>query len=204
MKTKITAKLAALMGAVITLVALSLTAVSLPVAEVANELAAAGFNSGGNQVFAEAQVSDGTGVVTTIAAAGTYVTVGTAAPLAAGDADGSGCLTYTLASNMFNVAKSCGAGKLLLTACLNDVIGANSAVVLGAWHRVRATVTTVASPISRETEGATAARNTLGCNTVVVDAQLADTYDFRYDSNTNADTVTTRQANFTVRKISSL
>lgn len=204
MKT-LTAKMAALMGALLTLAVVTLTAASPPIAELAGELAAAGaYNSGGNEVFAEARVSDGTGVVTTIAAAGTYVTVGTAAPLAAGDADGSGCLTYTLASNRFTVAKSCGAGKLRLSACLNDVIGANSAVVLGAWHRIRGGVTTVVSPISRETEGGTAARNTLGCNVEVVDALLDDTYDFRYDSNTNADTVTTRQANFLVHKLSSL
>lgn len=204
MKT-LTAKMAALMGAFLTLAVVTLTAAAPPIVDLANELAASGaYNSGGNAVFAEAGISDGTGVVTTIAAAGTYVTVGTAAPMVAGDTDGSGCLTYTLATNRFTVAKSCGAGKLVLQACLNDVIGANNAIVLGAWHRIRSAATTVASPISRETEGATAARNGLGCNVVVVDAAVGDTYDFRFDSNTNADTVTTRQANFLVHKISSI
>lgn len=204
MKT-LTAKMAALMGAFLTLVVVSLTAFSTPPVEILGELAAAAaYNSGGNEVFAEARVSDGTGVVTTVAAAGTYVTVGTAAPLAAGDTDGSGCLTYTLATNRFTVAASCGAGKLRLEACINDVIGANNAIVLGAWHRIRSGSTTVVSPISRKTEPATAARTTLGCNAEIVSALIGDTYEFRYDSNTNGDTVTTRQANFSVTKLSSL
>lgn len=163
--------------------------------------ASAAYNTAGEHVFASAKVSDGTGVVATVAAAGTYVTVGTAAPLAAGEADGSGCITYTLASNKFTVADKCGAGQLLLRACINDAVGANSAVVLGAWHRVRASTTTVASPVSRRTEAATALRASLGCNEIIVDANLSDTYDFRYDSNTNADTVTTRQAFFSVLKL---
>lgn len=161
----------------------------------------AALNTGGDHVYASVGVSDGTGVVTTIATATTYVTVGTAAPLVAGEADGSGCITYTLASNKFTVAARCGVGELRLRACLNDVIGANSATVLGAWHRVRSGTTTVAGPIARETEGATAARNTLGCVETIVDASLSDTYDFRYDSGSNSDTVTTRNAFFSVEKI---
>lgn len=169
-----------------------LTVVAVPVAAL---------NTGGDHVYASASVSDGTGVVTTIAAAGTYVTVGTAAPLAAGEADGSGCITYTLASNKFTVAARCGVGELRLRACINDAIGANSAVVLGAWHRVRSGSTAIVGPIVRETEADTAARNDLGCVETIVDASLSDTYDFRYDSGTNADTVTTRQAFFTVEKL---
>jgi hypothetical protein len=161
----------------------------------------AAYNTAGNHVFASATVSDGTGVVATVAAAGTYVTVGAAAPLAAGEADGSGCITYTLASNKFTVALACGAGQLVLRACLNDVVGANSAVVLGAWHRVRSSVTTVASPIMRHTFAASALRTSLGCVEKIVDASVSDTYDFRFDSNTNADTVTTRAATFSVMKI---
>ena len=158
-------------------------------------------NSAGDHVYSSVGISDGTGTVTTIAAAGTYVTVGTAAPLVAGEDDGSGCITYTLASNKFTIAARCGVGEIRLRACLNDVVGANSAVVLGAWHRVRAGATTVASPIVRNTYAATAVRGNLGCVEKIVDASLSDTYDFRYDSNTNSDTVTTRAATFSVEKL---
>lgn len=185
--------------AALLLVALTLV-VALGVAEPARA-SGGSLNSAGQHVYASVGISDGTGVVTTVAAAGTYVTVGTAAPLVAGEADGSGAITYTLASNKFTVATRQGVGELRLRACINDAIGANSAVVLGAWHRVRATVSTVAGPIARKTEPATAARTTLGCVETIVDAQLSDTYDFRYDSNTNADTVTTRQAFFSVEKL---
>jgi hypothetical protein len=182
-----------------TLVAVALAVMVFPSAAYARE-----YNSAGDSVFASVGISDGTGVVTTVAAAGTYVTVGTAAPLVAGESDGSGCITYTLASNKFTIAAACGVGVILLRACLNDVVGANSAVVLGAWHRVRAGVTTVASPIVRNTYAASAVRGNLGCVEKVVSASLSDTYDFRFDSNTNGDTVTTRAANFYVIKLQSL
>lgn len=161
----------------------------------------AGFNTAGNQVYATATVADGTGVTTTVAAAGTYVTVGTATPLAAGEDDGSGCITYTLASNKFTVATRCGVGELLLTACLNDVVGTNSKTWTGAWHRVRSGSTTQVGPILRRTEAASALRESHGCVSHIVDAALSDTYDFRYDSQTNADTVVTRHATFSVRKL---
>jgi len=158
-------------------------------------------NSGGDHVYASATVSDGTGVVTTVATAGTYVTAGTAAPLAAGEADGSGCITYTLASNMFTVALRCGVGELRLRACLNDSVGVNSKTWTGAWHRARSSTVTVASPIMRRTEVASALRESHGCVETIVDASLADTYDFRFDSQTNGDTVTTRNAFFVVEKV---
>lgn len=163
--------------------------------------ALAQYNTDGNAVYASAVVSDGTGVVTTVATAGTYVTVGTAAPLAAGEADGSGCITYTLASNKFTVAKKCGQGELLLMACINDGVGTNSKTWTGAWHRVRDSTTTQVGPIARRTEAASALRESHGCVAHIVDAEEDDTYDFRFDSQTNGDTVTTRQAFFMVRKL---
>jgi hypothetical protein len=180
-------------------VAVSAMAFTPPISAVVDGLPA--LNSAGDHVYASAGVSDGTGTVTTVAAAGTYVTVGTVAPMAAGEADGSGCITYTLASNKFTIAARCGVGHVRLRACLNDVVGANSAVVLGAWHRVRSGTTTVASPIARNTYAASAVRGGLGCIERIVDANLSDTYDFRFDSGTNGDTVTTRAATFTVEKV---
>jgi hypothetical protein len=193
--------IAAVMMTLTLLVAVSIgVAAFVPPVGLAPALPA--LNTAGDAVYASAQVSDGTGVVTTVTTAGTYVTVGTASPLAAAESDGSGCITYTLASNQFTIASSCGVGEVLLRACLNDVVGTESAVVLGAWHRVRSATTTVAGPIVRETETATTpVRNQMGCVEVIVDAQLNDTYDFRYDSDGNGDTVTTRQAFFSARKL---
>ena len=136
-----------------------------------------------------------------MATAGTYVTVGTATPLAAGEADGSGCITYTLASNKFTVALRCGVGELRLRACLNDVVGTNSRTWTGAWHRVRSGTTTQVGPIVRRTEAASAQRQSHGCVEHIVDAALSDTYDFRFDSGTSGDTLTTRHAHFSVEKI---
>lgn len=176
-----------------------------PGADVAIEVAAqaAALNTAGDHVFASAQVADGTGVTTTVAAAGTYVTVATVAPLAASESDGSGCITYTLASNKFTIAKACGAGTLKLSACLADVIGTNSKTWTGAWHRVRSGSTSIVGPITRRTEGATAARGAQGCADIYVAASTGDTYDFRYDSQTNADTVVTRYASFSALKLKS-
>jgi len=177
---------------------------SPPLAALNAVPASAGHNSAGNRVFATAVISDATGVVTTNVAAGTYVTVGTAAPLVLGDADGSGCITYAVATNLFTVA-SCGVGKLRLEACFNDVVGINAKFFLGAWHRVRSSTTTIASPILRGgTEATTAVRAQRGCVVDYVNAASGDTYDFRFDVETTANTVTTRAAHFVVEKVSSL
>lgn len=163
---------------------------------------AVALNDAGDHVYASVAVDDGTGVVTTVTAAGTYVTVGTAAPLVAGETDGSGCITYTLASNKFTIAARCGIGELRLRACINNAIGANSAVVLGAWHRIRSGTTTLMGPKLKSTQLSTAAQNPLGCIETIVDATVVgETYDFRFDSDTNSDTVTTRAAFFVVEKV---
>lgn len=156
-------------------------------------------NSSGNHTFASASIADPTGVVTTVATAGTYVTVGTAAPLVVDAADLSSCITYALGTNKFTVAR-CGQGQLRLEACLNDVVSNNGQFFLGAWHRVRAGSTTQVGPVLRQTELAAATRNSRGCLVANVTALSGDTYDFRYDVQTNANTVTTRAATFVVEK----
>lgn len=187
------------LAAVVVVAIAMLAAFTPPLGGLTDGVAA--LNDAGDSVYASAVVADGTGVVTTVAAAGTYVTVGTAAPLAAGEADGSGCITYTLATNRFTVAARCGVGELRLSACLNDVVGTNSRTWTGAWHRIRSGTTTQVGPIVRRTEAASALRESHGCVEHIVDAQQGDTYDFRYDSGTNGDTVTTRHAFFNVQKI---
>jgi hypothetical protein len=158
-------------------------------------------NSAGQQVFASAVVANAAGVTTTIATTGTYVTVGTAAPLAAGEADPSGCITYTLATNTFAIAKRCGVGQVLLSACIDDATGLLSKTWTGGWHRTRAAALTQQGPLIRRTEAATALRESHGCVNLIVDAQLGDTFDFRYDSSANADTVVTRHATFFALKL---
>lgn len=157
-------------------------------------------NTGGDAVYASLQIADATGVVTTVATGGTFVALA-GAPTALGEDDGSGCLTASLTTGRITVAARCGVGELELLWCGNDVIGANNATVQGAFHRIRSGSTTLIGPTARKTEAATAARSTLGCVRTIVDAQLGDTYEWRYTSGTNADTVTTRAANFSAKKI---
>lgn len=187
---------------------LALVAVLAIALFAAKEVAASdAFNSAGNHVFATVEIADnaGAGVVTTVVTSGTFVTVGTAAPLVAGTAangglDQSGGITYTLATNKFTIASRAGTGAVHLSACITDVIGVNAKARKGAWHRVRAGATVVIGSISQITEPATAVRAPQGCIEADDVSQLADTYDFRYDSQTNGDTVTTRGAKFRVEK----
>lgn len=171
--------------------------------------AAAMLNSAGDHVYASAEVSDGTGITTNIAAAGTYVALKSSTLLKEAQTDGSGCITFDADDGAFAISKRCGVGELELTACVNDVIGENAALVQGAWHRTRAgivdggvvDVTTLVGPIGAKTEPAAAARGNLGCVRTIVDASLEDTYDFRLNSGTNADDVVVRQAHLSVKKI---
>lgn len=193
-------KLVALALSAVAVVAIAmLAAFTPPLGGITDGVAA--LNDAGDHVYASAVVADTTGVTTTVATAGTYVTVGTAAPLAAGESDGSGCITYTLATNRFTVALRCGVGELRLRACIADGVGTLSKTWTGAWHRIRSGTTTLTGPIMRRTEAATALRESHGCVETIVDANLADTYEFRYDSSANADTVVTRHAFWTVEKV---
>lgn len=157
-------------------------------------------NNAGNHVFNAMQVSDGTGFAVTVAAAGTYVAMTHATLIDVVNEDGSACITDTVTSGRFTIA-ACGAGKVRVRACLNDAIGANSATWTAALHRTRAASATQIGPILRETEGATAARDSEGCIEYIDDAASGDTYDLRFDSGTNADTVTVRQASFQIEKL---
>lgn len=166
-------------------------------------------NSAGDHVYNSLAVSDGTGIVTTVTTGGTfYVMSGT--PLAAGNADGSGCITASATTGKFTVAARCGVGHILLRACVNDVIGGTGKTIQGAWHRTRSGSTTQVGPIARATEligtvldGGTlaAARKPLGCVEYVADANLSDTYQFQYTSTSNSDTVTTRNASLFAMKL---
>lgn len=162
---------------------------------------ASAHNTAGNHVYASAEVSDDTGIVTTVATAGTYVAVKSATLFGAGEADGSSCIALSSESGSFTVANSCGAGRLALEACLGDVVGANNATLTGGWHRTRGESTTLVGPVARKKEPATATRGALGCVRTIASARVGDEFDFRFDSGTNADTVTLRQAFFSVTKL---
>jgi len=160
-------------------------------------------NTAGDAVFASAVIDDnaGSGVVTTVATAGTFVTVGTAAPLAAGPSDGSGGITYTLADNTFRINRF-GSGDVELKACITDLIGVNAQLCKGAWHRVRNGATTRLGPVIHDcTEPTTAARKNRGCAELVTVAQPGDEFDFRLDSGANGNALTTRGAFFSAKKI---
>jgi hypothetical protein len=166
-------------------------------------MSSGGFNTADNTVFASALVSDGTGITTTVTSAGTYYALKSATLFVAGDADGSSVFTVSATNGTFTVADAAGAGTVELEANICDAIGANSATVTGAWHRTRAGVTTLIGPVLRKVEPGTAARSNLGTARVFDDAQNGDAYDFRYTSGTNSDTVITRQAFLSVKKLSS-
>jgi hypothetical protein len=160
-------------------------------------------NTAGDAVFASAVINDnaGSGVVTTVAAAGTFVTIGNAAPLAAGPSDGSGGIAYVLDDNTFRINRF-GSGDVELKACLTDLIGTNAQLCKGAWHRLRGGTTTRLGPVIHDcTEPTTAARKNRGCAELVTAAQVGDRFDFRLDSGGSGDTLTTRGAFFSAKKI---
>lgn len=168
--------------------------------EIAQETA--GLNSAGDSVYASAYINDATGVVTTPNDAGVYTAIA-AAPLTAGETDGSGCITFTAASGAFTVAKRCGVGELLLTACIADhASSSNTAgVTTGTWYDGSTAI--AAAPIVRDIQAVDAGgtRDVLGCSSVIYDAELSDVLTFRLTNAGGGVTSTTRGAHFQVTKL---
>ncbi len=181
----------------------------VPVDTLLPALAAA--NTMGDQVYAEMQIHDGTGVVTT-AADGGVLTAITTAPLVLGDTDGSGCITGAVATGLFTVNKKCGVGMLELTACISKAAGSSNTGCssIGNWVKNGADLTTglTTSPQIFQPQVADAGNTygNFGCSTVLDSSTLGDTYGFYVSSSgcsTVVATVTSKQASFRVQKISS-
>ena len=158
-------------------------------------------NTGGDHVYAEMYINDGTGVVTTPTDGGIF-TVVEDAPLTAGETDGSGCITAAISTGLFTIAARCGVGEVKLTACVSDFQGGNTAFTdLGGFAKNGTALTT--APRFREVEAVDAgARGTLGCIETVQDAALADTFGLYFATDgATREAVTTRGAVIRIEKI---
>lgn len=158
-------------------------------------------NTGGDHVYAEMYVNDGTGVVTTPTDGGLFAVVEDA-PLTAGETDGSGCITASISTGLFTIAARCGVGEVKITACVTDFQGGNAARTdVGAIAKNGTALTTAAR--LREVEPVDAgARGNLGCIETVQDAVLGDTFGLYYAvEGATAEALTTRGAAIRIEKI---
>lgn len=158
-------------------------------------------NTGGDHVYAEMYVNDATGVITTPTDGGLFAVVEDA-PLTAGETDGSGCITASISTGLFTIAARCGVGEVLITACVTDFQGGNTAYTdIGAIAK-NGTALTTANRF-REVEAVDAgARGNLGCIQTVQNAVLADTFGLYYAvDGATAESVTTRGAAIRIEKI---
>lgn len=207
--------MAAVIGALVLLPLLTAGSTSGIALEAAREVGAAAgaqtalellrdvpmLNTGGDHVYAEMYINDGTGVVTTPTDGGIF-TVVEDAPLTAGETDGSGCITAAISTGLFTIAARCGVGEVKITACVTDFQGGNTAYTdIGAIAK-NGTALTTANQL-REVEVVDAgARGNIGCIETIQDAVLADTFGlyFKTDGATR-EAVTTRGAAIRIEKI---
>ena len=157
-------------------------------------------NSAGDHVYAEAYINDGTGVVTTPADGGVIAVVKDT-PLTAGETDGSGCLTFSATTGLFTVAKRCGVGEYLVTACVGNLHGGNVATTTTAVIAVGGTEITDGMELVKTEVVDAGTQASLGCIQTVQDLVLADTVGL-YLKNSGATGIaqTTRQASIRLEK----
>lgn len=160
-------------------------------------------NAHGDRTYLAAKVSDATGITTTITTAGTPVALKSATLVVASESSASCPYTLDAEDGTITVSSRHGAGTVRLTAMVGRCKGANDAVVEGSWHRTRGETTTELTPRVCRTEPAAAIDADLGPCIVLDDAQVDDVYDFRFDSDTNSDTVVTKEALLLVEKLES-
>lgn len=168
-------------------------------------------NSGGDHVYASIVISDtgGSGVLVLPTDGGVFTNLPPSSAVAdggvaLGDTDGSGCITGAIATGTFTVNKTCGAGELLLTACVTSLNSGNTAgVARGAWTRTRSGSATQLVPEARKTEIVDAGlTGPLGCVEAMDVSQNGDTYNFTFASNgATAVTHTVKEASMSVVKI---
>lgn len=162
-------------------------------------------NSAGDHVYAELFVSDGTGVVTTPNDAGVFTAIA-GAPLVVGQTDGSGCITGSLSTGLFTVAKRCGVGHLNLRACINRFASSSNVAgtTTGAWVVNGTVLTTAVSPrlVKVETVDAGNVYGVAGCVDTIYDSTaVGDTIGFEWANAGGGITATTREASFVVTKV---
>lgn len=160
-------------------------------------------NSGGDQVYASMIINDSTGVVSTPLDAGVYIAI-TGAPLTVGEDDGSGCITASLSTGKFTIAKRCGVGEVELEACFSNVQGNNTAGTSKAtWYKNAAAITNAPIAVKPETVDA-GAQGPMSCVKYIDDATtVGDYYTVVVTNPASGTTVTTRGMTATVKKLES-
>lgn len=211
-RNRFAAGLAAIVGVLtfIGLVAISTQAPeaeAMPAAPIEMLRAIPTYNSGGDAVFAEMYVSDDTGVVVTPNDAGVFTAIA-GAPLVLGASDGSGCITGSITTGLFTVAKACGRGKVELTACLNRAAGSSNTggTTTGAWVKngtviARTGATGASRLVKVEAVDAGNAYANVGCSVVTVSLTTSDTIGFFLTNAGGGVTATVREGAFRVEKI---
>lgn len=178
------------------------SAQSVPLTPLVGMLPA--LNSAGDSVYNEMFISDSTGVVVTPNDAGVF-TVVSGAPLTAGGTDGSDCITASITTGLFTIAKNCGTGRVLLTACVNLAAGSSNAAqaTTGAWAQNGTALATSAASrlIKTEVVDAGNAYAPMGCAVATATAALDDTFGFYVTNPGGGLTATIKQANVRIQKI---
>jgi hypothetical protein len=165
------------------------------------------YNSAGDAVFAEMYISDDTGVVVTPPDAGVFTAI-SGAPLVAGASDGSGCLTGSITTGLFTVAKPCGRGKVHVTACVARAAGSSNTggTTTFAWVKngtvvARTTAAGAHRLVKVETVDAGNAYSNVGCAELTLSLTTLDTIGLFATNAGGGVTATVREAAFRAEKI---
>ena len=162
----------------------------------------AALNTGGSHNAVHIDVSDGTGFAITVAAAATPQAIFNALLTEKKNTTGGG-LSYGVGTGVVTVATPAGCGRYLVIANVGDSIGVNS-----AFHNVQVyakeggVAAAAKGAKAHKTEGAAAARGSVGCAHAIVDlSAVGDTCEVRLGVQTNGNAVTIRSASFCMIKI---
>lgn len=162
----------------------------------------AALNTGGSHNTLLVDVDDGTGFSITVAASATPQAILNALFTEKKNTTGGG-ITFAAGTGVATVATPAGCGRYLVLANVGDSIGVNA-----AFHNVQVYakengVTAAAKGAkAHKTEGAAAARGSVGCAHAIVDlSAVGDTCEVRLGVQTNGNAITIRSATFCMVKI---
>lgn len=169
--------------------------------ELAQMHPASPLNTARNHVFAELLIRDGTGVVTTPTDGGVLAAVA-GSPMAAGETDGSGCITASATTGLFTIANACGVGEVRLTACLTNLHGGNQAPTQNVSLARNGSAISGAPQLIKIEPVDAGAQGNMGCASVITDAALADTFGaYLSTQGATARAATTRDAVIRLEKV---
>ena len=173
------------------------SSVALEVAQTAPAV----LNNAGNHVFAELLIRDASGVTTTPTDGGVLAVI-SGAPLAAGETDGSGCITASATTGLFTVAANCGVGEVKLTACLQNVHAGNTAYIHNVSLAKNGSAIAGAPRLIKTDPVDAGEQGNMGCASVITDAALADTFGAYFSTQgATAGAAVTRDAVVRIEKV---